>query len=155
MLLNIMTKRRRDQSSRSCSWNHKSFSKVTSFYRVGKEKVLKCLGSLSTHPWDKRGNLGMALSLSLSCSLHSSNNSTLIQLFSDFVTWFYDWSGSMDMSFWVNSGSWWWTGRPGVLRFMGSQRVRHDWATELNWTGLVTKWKGNSQEGSGFPKGRK
>ena len=34
---------------------------------------------------------------------------------------------------WVNSRSWWWTGRPGVLRFMGSQRVRHDWATELNW----------------------
>ena len=35
---------------------------------------------------------------------------------------------------WVNSRSWWWTGRPGVLRFMGSQRVRQDWATELNWT---------------------
>ena len=35
---------------------------------------------------------------------------------------------------WVNSCSWWWTGRPGVLRFMGSQRVGHDWATELNWT---------------------
>ena len=35
---------------------------------------------------------------------------------------------------WVNSESWWWTGRPGVLRFMGSQRVGHDWATELNWT---------------------
>ena len=34
---------------------------------------------------------------------------------------------------WVNSGSWWWTGRPGVLRFMGSQRVRQDWETELNW----------------------
>ena len=33
----------------------------------------------------------------------------------------------------VNSGSWRWTGRPGVLRFMGSQRVGHDWATELNW----------------------
>ena len=32
---------------------------------------------------------------------------------------------------WVNSGSWWWTGRPGVLRFMGLQRVKHDWATEL------------------------
>ena len=32
---------------------------------------------------------------------------------------------------WVNSGSWWWTGRPGMLRFMGSQRVRHDWETEL------------------------
>ena len=37
---------------------------------------------------------------------------------------------------WVNSGSWWWTGRPGVLRFMELQRVRHDWATELNWTEL-------------------
>ena len=37
---------------------------------------------------------------------------------------------------WMNSGSWWWTGRPGVLRFMGTQRVRHDWATELNWTEL-------------------
>ena len=37
---------------------------------------------------------------------------------------------------WVNSGSWWWTGRPGVLRFMGLQRVGHDWATELNWTEL-------------------
>ena len=34
---------------------------------------------------------------------------------------------------WVNSGSWWWTGRPGVLRFMGSQRVGYDWETELNW----------------------
>ena len=37
---------------------------------------------------------------------------------------------------WVNSGSWWWTGRPGMLRFMGSQRVWHDWVTELNWTRL-------------------
>ena len=34
---------------------------------------------------------------------------------------------------WVDSGSWWWTRRPGILWFMGSQRVRHDWATELNW----------------------
>ena len=33
---------------------------------------------------------------------------------------------------WVDSGSWWWTGRPGVLRFMGSQRLGHNWATELN-----------------------
>ena len=37
---------------------------------------------------------------------------------------------------WVNSGSWWQTGRPGVLQSMGLQRVRHDWATELNWTEL-------------------
>ena len=37
---------------------------------------------------------------------------------------------------WVNSGSWWWTGRPGVLQYMGSQRVGHHWATELNWTDI-------------------
>ena len=35
---------------------------------------------------------------------------------------------------WVNSRSWWWTGRPGVLWFMGSKRDGHDWATKLNWT---------------------
>ena len=35
---------------------------------------------------------------------------------------------------WVNYRSWWWTGRPGMLRFMGSQRVGHDLVTELNWT---------------------
>ena len=34
---------------------------------------------------------------------------------------------------WVNSGSWWWTGRPGVPQSVGLQRVRHDWATDLNW----------------------
>ena len=39
---------------------------------------------------------------------------------------------------WVVSGSWWWTGRPGVLPFMGVQRVGHDWATELNCTWI---WK--------------
>ena len=42
--------------------------------------------------------------------------------------------------FWVNSGSWWWTWRPGMLRFMESQRVGHDWASELNWTELWC-WK--------------
>ena len=35
---------------------------------------------------------------------------------------------------WVNSGSWWWTGKPGMLQSMGSQRVRLDWVTELDWT---------------------
>ena len=46
---------------------------------------------------------------------------------------------SMDVSL-VNSGSWWWTRRPGVLWFMGSQRVGHDWATELNQTCLQRNW---------------
>ena len=45
----------------------------------------------------------------------------------------------MDMV-WVDSGSWWWTGRPGMLRFMGSQRVGHDWATELNWMFFCISW---------------
>ena len=35
---------------------------------------------------------------------------------------------------WVNPESWWWAGRPGVLQSMVSQRVAHNWATELNWT---------------------
>ena len=39
---------------------------------------------------------------------------------------------------WVSSGNWWWTGRPGVLQSMGSQRVRHDWMMELNW---VWRWE--------------
>ena len=42
---------------------------------------------------------------------------------------------------WVNSGSWWWTGRPGVLWFMGLQRVKRDWATEMNWTELNWRYK--------------
>ena len=41
---------------------------------------------------------------------------------------------------WVNSRSWWWTGRPGVLKFMGSQRVGHDSATELNWRAWCDFW---------------
>ena len=48
------------------------------------------------------------------------------------------WDGSMASPtqwtwVWVNSRSWWWTGRPDMLQCMGSQRVRHDWGTELNW----------------------
>ena len=34
---------------------------------------------------------------------------------------------------WASSGSWWWTGKPGVLQSMGLQRSGHDWVTELNW----------------------
>ena len=46
---------------------------------------------------------------------------------------------------WVNSGSWWWTGRPGVLWFMGSQRVGHNWVTELNWTDVTMRRANHSQ----------
>ena len=48
------------------------------------------------------------------------------------------WMASLTRWMWVsvNSGSWWWTARPGVLQFMGSQRVGHDWATDLIWSDL-------------------
>ena len=45
------------------------------------------------------------------------------------MRWLYGITNSMNVS-------WWWTGRPGVLRFMGSQRIGHNWVTELNWTEL-------------------
>ena len=53
------------------------------------------------------------------------------------------WMASLTRWTWVgvNSGSWWWTGRPDMLRFMGLQRVGHDWATELNWTEHPYLWR--------------
>ena len=51
---------------------------------------------------------------------------------------------------WVNYGSWWWTGRPGVLQSTGLQRVRHNWATEVtNWTSAWNAGDPGSISGSG------
>ena len=55
---------------------------------------------------------------------------------------------------WVDSGSWWWTGRPGVLLFMGSQRVRHDWVTELNWWVGKIPWRRKWQSSLVFLPGK-
>ena len=48
----------------------------------------------------------------------------------DEIVWWHHWP---DGWIWASSGSWWLTGKPGVLQSIGSQRVKHDWATELNW----------------------
>ena len=81
----------------------------------------------------------------------------------EMVGWHHQLSGGV----WVNSGSWWWTGKPGMLQSMVSQRVGHDWATELtdqyiiimiiiiiifllkelnssNWHAVVSYWKHSS-----------
>ena len=52
------------------------------------------------------------------------------------MRWLDGITDSMDMGL-VNSSCWWWTGRPGVLQFMGSQRAGHDWVTELNWIKFI------------------
>ena len=52
----------------------------------------------------------------------------------EMVGWHHQLDGH---EFWVSSRHWWWTRKPGVLQFMGSQRVGHHWATELNWTSLM------------------
>ena len=56
------------------------------------------------------------------------------------IRWLDGITDSMDMH-WMNSGSWWWTGRLGVLQSTGSQRVGHDWATELKLKGVCHKGK--------------
>ena len=50
---------------------------------------------------------------------------------------------------WVDAGSWWWTGSPGVLQFMGSQRFGHNGATELNWTEGVLRQVSHVMNASG------
>ena len=66
--------------------------------------------------------------------------------------WLFHFAVPQEIAHWVDSGSWWWTGRPGMLWFMGLQRVGLDWVTELNWTELMKatvlqkKFKNNSNK---------
>ena len=52
---------------------------------------------------------------------------------------------------WVSSRSWWWTGRPGMLHSMGSQRVGHNWATELKWTEPTWTHDAEKNNSDSFP----
>ena len=114
-------------------------------------------------PWTaRRSNQSTLKEISPGCSLEGMmlqlNSSTLATSCEELTHWkrFWCWEGlgaggeGDDRGWdgwmasptrwkwmWVNSGNWWWTGRPGVLQFMGSQRVRHDWATELTDVSLI------------------
>ena len=61
------------------------------------------------------------------------------------IRWLYGIIDSMDVGL-SNSGSLWWTGRRGVLQFMGLQRVRHDWVTDLIWSD-IEKYRGTTKKG--------
>ena len=121
---------------------------------------LWCWRRLLRVPWSaRRSNQSILKEISPGCSLEGLmlNSNTLATSCKELThwkkTWCWEgleaggegddrgWDGWMASLtrwtwVWVNSGSLWWTGRPGILQFMGSQRFRHDWATELNW-GLV------------------
>ena len=121
---------------------------------------LWCWRRLSRVPWiARRSNQSSLKEISLGCSLEGLMLKLKLQYFGHLMwtadslektlmlgkiedrrrrgqqkmRWLDGIIDSMDVV-WVDSRSWWWTGRPGVLRFMGSLRVRHDWETELNWT---------------------
>ena len=133
---------------------------------------LWCWRRLLTVPWTaKRSKLCILKEISPGCSLEGLMLKLKLQYFGHLMQrtdslqktlilgktedgkrrgrqrmrWLDGISASTDMSR-VNSGRWWWTGRSGMLRFMGSQRVRHDWATELtDWltdksTVIKTVW---------------
>ena len=120
---------------------------------------LWCWKRLLSVPWTaKRSSQSMLKEISPECSLEGLMLKLKLQYFGHLIRrvdssektlmlgkiegrrrgrqrmrWLNGITDSMDMGL-VNCGFWWWTGRPGVLWFMGSQRVRHDWVTELNWT---------------------
>ena len=128
---------------------------------------LWCWRRLLRVPWTaRRSNQSILKEISPGCSLEgliiSWNPNTLSTSYEELTHWKRlwcweglvaggegddrGWDGWMALPtwctwVWVNSGSWWWTGRPGVLQFMGLQRVRHNWATELNWTDKVLKYQ--------------
>ena len=135
-----------------------------------------CWRRLLRVPWTaRRSNQSILKEISLGCSLEGLMMKLKLQYFGHLM-WSTDslektlmlgkieggrrgdnrgWDGWMASPtwwtwVWVNSGSWWWTGRPGVLQFMASQRVKHHWATELNWI-LVSSgsvWKIKQEYGN-------
>ena len=124
-------------------------------------------GRLLRVPWTaRRSNQSILKEISLECSLEGLMLKLKLQYFGHLMwrvnsfentlmlgkiqgrrrrgwqrmKWLDGITDSVDMG-WVDSRSWWWTGRPGVLWFMGSQGVGHDWVTELNWRYFIlSEW---------------
>ena len=108
-----------------------------------------CWRRLFGVPWTaRRSNQSILKEISTEYSLEGVMLKLKLQFFGHLTLWKRPWcwerlkaggdgwmaSPTQWTWVWVNSGSWWWTGKPGVLQSMGSQRVRHNWVTELNWT---------------------
>ena len=124
---------------------------------------LWCWGRFLRVPWTTRRSYQYILKeISPECSLEGLMLKLKLQFFGHLIgrtdsfekTWCWErlkaggegddrgwdvWMASLSQWtwIWVNSRSWWWAGRPGVLQSMGLQRVGHDWATELNWTEVL------------------
>ena len=128
--------------------------------RLSAEELMLCWRRLLRVPWTaRRSNQWILKEISPECSWKdwcwSCNSNTLGTWWEELSHWKRPWcwkglkaggdrgdrvwdgwmaSPTQWTWFWVNSGSWWWIGKPGILQSMGSQRVGRDWATELNWT---------------------
>ena len=122
---------------------------------------LWCWRRLLRVPWiARRSNQSILKEISPECSLEGLMLKLKLQYFGHLMWWadsfektlmlgkvegrrrrddrgWDGWMASLTQWIWVweSSRSWWWTGRPGMLQSMGSQRVGHDWVTELNWHG--------------------
>ena len=133
--------------------------KKAEHWRTDAFELLWCWRSLLRVPWTaRRSNQSILKEISPDCSLEGLMLKLKLQYFGHLM-WRADslektrcwkrlraggegdnrgWDGWMPSPtqwtwVWMDSGSVWWTGRPGVLWFMGLQRVGHDWVTEVNW----------------------
>ena len=154
--------------------------KKTECWRIDAFEVW-CWRRLLRVPWTaRRSNQSIRKEISPGCSLEGMMLKLKLQYFSHLtrrvdsleILWCWEglgaggegdnrgWDGWMASPtwwtwVWVKSRSWWWTGRPGLLQFMGSQRVRHDWGTELNWSSYSSEdWKSRIKVTTRFVSGK-
>ena len=130
-------------------WCWRRFLKVPWTARRSNQSILKEMSP-------KYSLEGLMLKLKLQYFGHLMWRTDLLEktlMLGKIESWKRGWDGWMASPtqwtwIWVNSRSWRWTGRPGVLQSTGLQRVRHDWATELNWAEYTESVQGKCIEGS-------